>query len=395
MGVTIGGKKGGEKKPLVQSSAKPAAAASKAGESAAIIAALTKDKGQGIVITGLQIPKVTRVPTGCFEFDLATGGGFPKSRISIIYGPESSGKTNIALRAAKTVQQTFPPECNKVVWIDLEHALDPAWLVAHGIDLEKLIVVSPGYGEEAVDAVDALVRADDVALVIVDSIAAIVAAKEVEKSTEEYDVGTSALLNKRMINKLVVALTREERRGHKPAVVVVNQTRFKIGVTKGNPETIPGGKAQLFAASLIVRMSGKNVVQGSINPDVPAWKETSCIIKKAKVPITAAEFGYNMAMVPQDFLGVGETNAFNTVANHLKALGVLKKVDKGQGWTFDGMTFKTLVELQDNYIASDEFAIKMQGMVVEARSNAVFTIDPAIDKLQENMGVELEEETQP
>lgn len=390
MGLNIKTKAG-----AVQSSAKLTQPAKveepkKASESSAIAAALTKDKGQGLVVKGIEVPSVTRIATGTFEFDLATGGGFPRGRLSIIYGPESGGKTNKALRAVK-VAQSLPPPCNKVVWVDLEHAFDPVWVAAHGINLADLIVVQPGYGEEAVDAIDALVRADDVALLVVDSVAAIVAAKEVNQSTEAFDVGTSALLIKRLTNKLVVALTQEERRGHKPAVIFINQTRFKIGVLFGNPETMPGGKAQLFAASLIVRLSGKNKIAKEVNPDMPAFKETDARIIKAKVPITASEFSYDMAMLPTDRLAVGETDSWTTVMNHLKAMGILKKADKGQGWECEGIKFKTLVDMQDTYYAEDEYARTLQGMVVEARRNQTFMVDPPVDQMLTQQQAEADE----
>lgn len=125
MAVTIAGKPAVE--TPTETPDKPAPVKQASGEMAAVLAKIKKEKGEGLVFTGKLIPDVQRIPTGLFEFDLATGGGFPQSRLSIVYGPESSGKSNICYLAAAKAQKG-PAHCNKVVWIDLEGTFDPNWV---------------------------------------------------------------------------------------------------------------------------------------------------------------------------------------------------------------------------------------------------------------------------
>lgn len=338
------------------------------GELASVMAAIAKDKGDKVVQQGNLIPNTERIPTGVFEFDFATGGGFPRSRYSIVYGPESSGKTNICYCAAAQAQK-LPEPCNRVVWVDLEGTFDPKWAAHFGIDVEALVVVKPAYGEEAVDLVDALIHAEEVALLVVDSLAVVVSSKEVEQSSEKFDVGTAAILVKRLCNKLVIALSNEARRGHTPAVILINQTRFKIGVMFGDPETMPGGQTMKFLSSLTVRLYGKNKIEKTISPDLPAWKETNAVIKKAKVAIARQTFTYDMSLIPQAGNGVGTTNSWNVVSGHLKDLGYLSKVDKGQGWQLLGEEFKTLAPIQDRYDSDQQFANQLHQLIVDANKS--------------------------
>lgn len=347
-----------------------------------ILKLVRKDKGDGVVMTGSEVPDCQRIPTGVFEFDNATGGGIPESRISIIYGPESSGKTNIAMKAAGTVQRRDPKirKDNKVVFVDAEGTFDKKW-AANFCDPDQLIVVKPAYGEEAVDLVDAMIRAQDVGLLIYDSVAVTVSTKEIEQSAENFDVGTSAILVKRMVNKLAVALGTEARIGHTPAVILLNQTRFKIGVMFGDPETMPGGNTMKFLSSLTVRLYGKNEMEKAIHPDLPAWKDTNAVIKKAKVGVTAVNFTYKMAMIPCGDIDVGDTNSFNAVSSHLKSMGRLFK-DK-EGWvlvedptnTKKNSHWKTLVTLEEQYICDPDFRVRLQQEVIRHTSANKFLVE--------------------
>lgn len=343
-------------------------------ELTAILAQIRKEKGDKVVRKGSEISMVERIPTGVFEFDLATGGGFPQGRYSIVYGPESSGKTNICYAAAAQAQKR-PEPCNKVVWVDLEGTFDAKWAGQFGIDVDELLVVSPAYGEEAVDLIDALVRAEDVAMLVVDSLATVVSSKEIDQSVEKFDVGTASLLVKRLCNKLVIGLATEAKRGHTPAVVLINQTRFKIGVMFGDPETMPGGQTMKFLSSLTVRLYGKNKMEKTISSELPAFKETKAVIKKAKIGVTKYDFDYDLCMLPHDGMIVGETKSWSTVSGYLKDMGALKKADKGSGWTLLGKTYQTLVLIQDYYESDDEFKMKLQGMVIKSFEGKHFTVE--------------------
>ena len=333
------------------------------GELAKVMATIKKELGDKSIVYGSQIPNPDRLPTGVFEFDLATGGGFPKNRYSIVYGPESSGKTNLIYKAIANAQRLAPP-CNKAVLVDLEGTFDPNWAIQFGVDVDALIVAKPSYGEQAVDMIDALVRANDVAFLAVDSIAVLIAAKEVEGSVEKADVGTSALLIKRLSNKLAIALSEEQKRDHHIAVVLLNQTRFKIGVMFGDPETMPGGQTVKFNASLIVRLYGKNKMVKEISSSVPAFKETNATIKKAKIGIVQAAFSYEMCMLEHDGLMPGETDSFSAVKGYLQSSGHLKKGDKG-GWDLLGKNYQKLEVIQDTYRAEPEFSEMLHKIVVK------------------------------
>lgn len=344
------------------------------GELAAVLGAISKQKGENVVVSGNKIPAIGRIPTGVFEFDFATGGGFPRSRYSIVYGPESSGKTNICYCAAAQAQK-LPEPCNKVVWVDLEGTFDPNWAAHFGIDVDELLVVKPSYGEEAVDLVDALVRAEEVALLVLDSLAVVVSSKEVEQSVEKFDVGTAAILVKRLCNKLVIALAEESRRGHTPAVILINQTRFKIGVMFGDPETMPGGQTMKFLSSLTVRLYGKNKVDKTINPDLPSWKDTKAVIKKAKIAIVRSDFDYEMAMLPSAGNGVGTTASWNMVSGYLKDLGHLSKVEKGSGWQLLGEEFPTLVPIRDRYETDSAYSTALHQIIIDAHKGQFMLVE--------------------
>lgn len=343
-------------------------------ELAAVINQVRKDHGEKTVVKGSEVPDVKRLPTGDFEFDFNTGGGWPRGRLAIIYGPESSCKTTMALRAA-AVAQRGPEECNKVVFVDLEHSFDGPRAAELGVDIDALIVIKPSYGEEAADIAEAVVRAEDVALVIIDSLATIIASKEIEQSMEKFDVGTSAILIKRMTNKINVALAMEAKRDHYPSVILINQIRYKIGVMFGNPETTPGGKTPHFLSALTIRVSGKNKVVKEVNPDTPVMKELSFQIIKAKVGVIKSQWTMDMAMVAFGDLLAGETKSFDAVKNELQAHGLLKKADKGGGWVLDGMNFKTISMIEDNYYADADYSLKLQQMVIAQYTGKKYVFD--------------------
>lgn len=348
--------------------ADPAAAIMGAKFSAAQISdALKKEKGKGFVNTGREIPHPRRMRTGIFELDLATGGGLPRGRATIVFGTEGAGKSNVSLNAIRECQRGG----EVAVLIDIEHSFDATWASYFGVDLDKLIVIKPAYGEEAVDAIDGYLRADDVGLVVVDSIAVLTAAAEIEKSVEKFDVGTSSILLKRMCNKASMALAFQFRRGHDPVLLLLNQRRFKIGVMFGDPEVMPGGETIRFLSSLTLRMSGKNKVDEKVHPEKPVWKETDVKIKKAKIAIYQSEFKYEMALqeIPDKQLTPGQTDSFSTVTGLLKAANKLVKVNAG--YTLDvpginaGTVWKTQAAIEEQYICDPDFSAAMQKAAID------------------------------
>src|ERR1017187_6765122 len=310
-----------------------------------------------------------------FEFDYFTGGGFPKGRYTIVYGPESSGKTNLALKAVVAAQH-LPPPCNKVFWNNTE-TFDKLWAAKMGVDIEKLILINPGYGEEAVDLTDAFMRATDVALGVVDSLAAIVPSKEIAKSVEGADMMTAALLIKRMVNKMQYAFSDSSKINHFPAMILINQTRFKP-TQFGDPEVMPGGDAQKFLASLRIRLYGKNVTVKEIHPNLTAFKDISAIIKKSKVPVLGTNFKYKQCMLAHGGLAIGDTDSWGLVSTELKSLNILEKTPKG--YAVLGDNYKTLGDIADRYRSDFQYSLTLQGCLINAaQDQGIFVDEPQPD----------------
>ena len=180
--------------------------------------------------------------SGCLTLDLALGiGGFPRGRIIEIYGPESSGKTTVALHAIAEAQKMG----GVAAFIDAEHALDPVYAKKLGVDLDDLYVSQPDTGEQALDITEALVRSSAVDIIVVDSVAALTPKAEIEGDMGDTHVGLQARLMSQALRKLTAIVNKS-----KTCVIFINQLREKVGVMFGNPETTPGGKALKFYASM-------------------------------------------------------------------------------------------------------------------------------------------------
>jgi recombination protein RecA len=185
--------------------------------------------------------KVETIPSGALTLDLALGGGIPKGRIIEIYGPESSGKTTVALHAIAEIQKAG----GVAAFVDAEHALDPTYSAALGVDIENLLVSQPDTGEAALEIVDQLVRSTAVDLVVVDSVAALVPRAEIEGEMGDAHVGLQARLMSQALRKITGNIGKTGC-----SVIFINQLRQKIGVSYGNPETTTGGNALKFYASV-------------------------------------------------------------------------------------------------------------------------------------------------
>ena len=182
------------------------------------------------------------IPSGCLTLDLALGiGGFPRGRLIEIYGPESSGKTTVALHAIAETQKLG----GVAAFIDAEHALDPVYAKHLGVDLENLYVSQPDTGEQALDICDALVRSSAVDMIVIDSVAALTPKAEIEGDMGDSHVGLQARLMSQALRKLTAIVNKSHT-----CVIFINQLREKVGVMFGNPEVTPGGKALKFYASI-------------------------------------------------------------------------------------------------------------------------------------------------
>ncbi len=224
---------------------------------------------------------IETIPTGCLALDLALGiGGFPRGRMIEIYGPESSGKTTVALHAVAEAQKMG----GIAAFIDAEHALDPVYAKKLGVKLEELYVSQPDTGEQALDIVDSLVRSSAVDIIVIDSVAALTPKAEIEGDMGDSHVGLQARLMSQALRKLTGIVNKS-----KTCVVFINQLREKVGVMFGNPEVTPGGKALKFYASVRIDVRKTDILKDA---EGAAGNRTKAKVVKNKLapPFRQAEF---------------------------------------------------------------------------------------------------------
>lgn len=244
---------------------------------------IEKQFGKGAVMRlGQNIAmNVEAISTGSLTLDMALGiGGLPKGRIVEIYGPESSGKTTVALHVVAEAQKRG----GSAVFIDVEHALDPIYAKNLGVDIDSLLVSQPDTGEQAMEICEALVRSGAVDVVVVDSVAAMVTKAEIEGEMGDSHVGVQARLMSQALRKLTGAIGKSNT-----IVIFINQLREKIGVMYGNPETTPGGRALKFYAS--VRLDIRRTEQLKSSGEIIGNRVRVKVVKnKVAPPFKEAEF---------------------------------------------------------------------------------------------------------
>ena len=209
-----------------------------------VMADIEKQFGKGAIMKlgGNEHMEIDVTSTGSLTLDTALGvGGFPKGRIIEIYGPESSGKTTIALQAIAEVQKAG----GRAAFIDAEHALDPVYAKNLGVNINELLLSQPDTGEQALEICEALVRSEAVSIVVIDSVAALVPQAEIEGEMGDSHVGLQARLMSQALRKLSGTINKT-----KTTAIFINQLREKVGVMFGNPETTPGGRALKFYATI-------------------------------------------------------------------------------------------------------------------------------------------------
>ncbi len=247
------------------------------------VAQIEKQFGQGAIMPlGIDHGSaIAGISTGSLSLDMSLGGqGIPRGRIVEIFGPESSGKTTLALHVVAEAQRAG----GIAAFIDAEHALDPTWAKKLGVQLETLLVSQPGNGEEAMQITEMLIRSNAVDVIVIDSVAALVPTKELEGEIGDSHVGLQARLMSQALRKLTGAISKS-----KTAVIFINQIREKIGVMFGSPETTPGGRALKFYSSC--RIDVRRIGQIKEGEDV-VGQRVRCKIVKNKVapPFKVAEF---------------------------------------------------------------------------------------------------------
>src|SRR6478609_3476905 len=250
---------------------------------AGAIAAIEKQFGKGAImpLSGGEIAEIGTIPTGSVGLDLATGvGGLPRGRLIEIYGPESSGKTTLALHAIAEAQRAG----GVCAFIDAEHALDVIYARSIGVETDKLLVSQPDTGEQALDITEMLVRSAAVDLVVIDSVAALTPKAELEGEMGDAHMGLQARLMSQALRKLTAIAHRTDT-----TLMFINQLRQKIGVTFGSPETTTGGNALKFYASM--RLDVRRIGQVKIGDELVGGRTRVKLAKnKCAPPFCEAEF---------------------------------------------------------------------------------------------------------
>ena len=283
------------------------------------IAQIEKTYGKGAIMRlGDDIPvNVEAVSTGSLSLDLALGiGGVPKGRIVEIYGPESSGKTTLALHIVASAQKNG----GEAAYIDVEHALEPAYARALGVDIDNLLISQPDTGEQALEITEQLVRSGALDVVVIDSVAALLPRSELEGEMGDSSVGVVARLMSQALRKLAGVVSKTGC-----IVVFINQLREKIGVMYGNPETTPGGRALKYFAS--VRIDVRRIETLKNGSEMVGNRTRAKVIKnKVAPPFKEAEFDI---IYGQGISKVGEIIDLATK---------LELIDKGGAWYTVGDT---------------------------------------------------------
>lgn len=248
------------------------------------IAQLERQYGIGAVMRlgTSDIKKWPSVPTGALSLDIILGiGGLPLGRVVEIYGPESSGKSTISLSVVAQAQQMGL----KCAYIDAEHALDPVYMQALGVDLDDLLLAQPDYGEQALEIADKLIRTGEIGVIVIDSVAALVPKAELEGDMEANQMGLQARMMAKGLRK-IVGLANE----HKCLVIFINQIRMKIGIMFGNPETTPGGRALPYAASVRIDVRKKEDLKDKSGESIGIKVKAKVIKNKMAPPLKITEF---------------------------------------------------------------------------------------------------------
>ncbi len=303
--------------------------------------------------------EIKSVPTGSISLDIALGiGGVPRGRIIEIYGPESSGKTTLALHIVAEVQKRG----GEAAFIDAEHALDPVYAHALGVDTDSLLVSQPDYGEQALEITEALVRSGAVEVVVVDSVAALVPKNEIDGDMGDSHVGLHARLMSQALRKLSGAISKSNC-----IVIFINQLREKVGVMYGNPETTTGGRALKFYAS--VRLDVRKSEQLKNGSEI-VGNHVKCKVVKNKVapPFKVAEFDI--------IYGKGISKESEIIEMGIAA-GI---IDKSGSWlSYNGEKLgqgkdKVRALLEENKALADELSQKIMAATCGNNASAVETV---------------------
>ncbi len=328
------------------------------------LAQLEKQFGKGAVMRlgENSALNVEAIPTGSLALDIALGiGGVPRGRIIEIYGPESSGKTTVALHIAASTQKMG----GEVAFIDAEHALDPVYAKALGVNVDNLLVSQPDTGEQALEIAEALVRSGAVDCIVIDSVAALVPRSEIEGEMGDSFVGLQARLMSQALRKLAGVLAKSNC-----VAIFINQLREKIGVVYGNPEVTTGGRALKFYAS--VRIDVRRIEHIKNGSELMGSRTRAKVVKnKIAPPFKEAEFDI---MYGEGISRFGELVDLGVKYNIVQKSGAwfsYGEMRLGQGRDNSKLTLKSNPEL------ADEIEAKIRQAVADERAKATQAAAPA------------------
>lgn len=346
-----------KKKPAA--SPAPAAAADKRKALETAIAQIEKNYGKGAIMRlGDDLPvNVEAISTGSLSLDLALGiGGVPRGRIVEIYGPESCGKTTLALHVVASAQKNG----GEAAYIDVEHALEPAYARALGVDIDNLLISQPDTGEQALEITEQLVRSGALDVVVIDSVAALLPRSELEGEMGDSSVGVVARLMSQALRKLAGVVSKTGC-----IVIFINQLREKIGVMYGNPETTPGGRALKYFASVRIDMRRTETLKNGT--ELIGNRTRAKVIKnKVAPPFKEAEFDI---IYGQGISKVGEI---------IDLAVKLELIDKGGAWYTIG---ETRIQGKDGVRAYlEEHPEVMNSLEMKIRENAHKLMTPQARK---------------
>ena len=282
------------------------------------------------------------IPTGSIGLDWALGiGGFPRGRIVEIFGPESSGKTTLALHAVAEAQKRG----GVCAYIDAEHAMDPEYSKKLGVQIEDLLISQPDTGEQALDIVESLIRTNKMDVIVIDSVAALTPRAEIEGDMGAYHVGTQARLMSQALRKLTAIVAKS-----KTVVIFINQIRMQIGVMFGNPETTPGGKALKFYCS--VRLDIRRIAQIKKGEEIMGGRVRVKVVKnKVAAPFKQTEFDlmYNEGISKEgEVIALGEKFGIVSKSGASYSFGEAKL---GRGYDATRQFLKENVAVRDDILA--------------------------------------------
>lgn len=340
-----------------------------------ITAKITKEYGAGFAERGRQLPEMERLPSGIFNFDLATGGGIPRNKLTIMYGNESANKTNICLSLVREHQRLYPKQT--CVYVDVEHGLEKKW-ASRFVNWDEMLHVEPEYAEQAVDMVCQYAAGDDCGLLVIDSIAAMSSMVELEDSAEKAQVATNAKPVSKLVRKLTSILAEAARKNSYesvPTIVWVNQRRVMIGGnSKYTQFGFPGGDNQRFMASMIIRLYGKNKMDEAVHKAIPARKEVTGVIQKWKCPVFSVDFNFEMAMIPHLNTPVGQCpDDWKDIKNLLEAYELMEKVDGGV--LYNGEKYATQKALWE-YLRQDDHLLMLEKSLLQTTLGEPINSDP-------------------